>query len=118
MLVHPAYMKKIASHKGRKLRPTFIRQWREHRNKSLETVAEAVGTTHATLSRIERGLIPYSQELLEDVADVLQTDVASLIMRNPTDDDAIWTLWDQAKIGERQMIVDLAKTVLRRGTGT
>ncbi len=93
-----------------------MRQWREYRMKSLEQVADAVGTTHATLSRIERGLIPYSQDLLERVADCLGTDAASIIMRDPTADDAIWTIWERAKTGERQMIVDIAKTIVKTGT--
>ncbi len=43
-------------------------------------------------------------------------DPASLLMRNPIDPEAIWSLWDAAKPGERQMIVDLARTVTKTGT--
>ena len=44
-------------------RRTYIRQWRAHRKMTLETLAERVGAkvggmTHASLSRIERGLSP------------------------------------------------------------
>jgi transcriptional regulator with XRE-family HTH domain len=99
-------------------RLTFMRQWREQRGKSLEQVAEGVGTTHATLSRIERGLIPYSQDMLEKVATYLNTDPASLIMRDPTDQNAIWTIWEHAEKGERQMIIDLAQAVIKRRTGS
>ena len=95
-----------------------MRQWREYRDRSLEQVAEAIGSTHATLSRIERGLIPYSQDLLEKVAEYLATDAASLIMRDPSNDEAIWTIWEHAEQGERQMIVDIAQTVLKRRTGS
>lgn len=106
-----------------KLRRTFIRQWREHRQLTLETLAERVGThlpgggfTHASLSRIERGLQPYSQPILEALAEELRTDPASLLMRNPTDPDAIWSIWDQAKEGERRMIEEVAKTIVKTGT--
>ncbi len=117
VFVHDAYMNRVTPRpKRRTYRPTFMRQWREHRGKSLEQVAEAVGTTHATLSRIERGLIPYSQELLELVADYLNTDPASIIMRDPTDSEALWTLWERAQQGERKMIVDIAKTIVKTGT--
>ena len=105
-------------------RRTFIRQWREHRDLTLEVLAdrvrainEALETTHASLSRIERGLQPYSQPLLEVIAEALQTDVASLLMRDPSDSQALWSIWDQANPGERQMIVDLAQTVTKK-TGT
>lgn len=89
---------------------------------TLETLAERVGEqiggmTHASLSRIERGLQPYSQAVLEAVAEELTNgDVASLLMRDPSDPEGIWTVWDQAKPGERKMIVDLAKTVVKTGT--
>lgn len=84
---------------------------------TLEQVGENVGLSHAQLGRIERGLQPYNQELLEALADLFGTDPASLLMRDPTDPDGIWTIWDQAKPGtQREMIVDLAKTVLKTGT--
>lgn len=97
-------------------RPTFLRQWREKRQYTLEDVGEAIGISHAQLGRIERGLQPYNQKLLEALAEHYSTDVASLLMRDPTDPDGIWSLWDRAKTGQREMIVDLAKTVLKTGT--
>lgn len=99
-----------------KYKLTFIRQWREDRGYSLEQLGEMVGITHASLSRIERGLQPYGQKLLEAIAEALRTDVPSLLMRNPTDPEGIWSVWDQAKPGEKSVIVDLARTILRRGT--
>jgi transcriptional regulator with XRE-family HTH domain len=111
------YMAKVTPRpKKPKYRPTFIRQWREKRSLTLEQLAERVGITHASLSRIERGLQPYGQKLLEKIAEELQTDPASLIVRNPTDPEGIWTIWEQAKAGERRMIVDIAKTVVKTGT--
>ena len=101
---------------------TFIRQWRESRAMTLEVLAERVGEriggmTHASLSRIERGLQPYSQPILEAIAQELTGgDVASLLMRDPSDPNAIWSIWGQAKPGERQMIVDIAKTIVKTGT--
>jgi transcriptional regulator with XRE-family HTH domain len=97
-------------------RRTFIRQWREHRDLTLEQLAESISTTHATLSRIERGLQPYSQGMLEAIADRLGTDVANLLMRDPSDPNAMWSIWDQAKEGERRMIVEVARTIVKTGT--
>lgn len=104
------------------LRRTFIRQWRKHRGLTLEALAARVGErlgvgfTHASLSRIERQRQPYSQQVLEALAEELNTDVASLLMRDPSDPEAIWSIWDNAKAGERRMIVDLARTVVKTGT--
>jgi transcriptional regulator with XRE-family HTH domain len=72
--------------------------------------------THASLSRLERGLQPYSQGLLEALAVALQTDAASLLIRDPTDPEGIWSVWDQASPSERRQIVEIAKTLIRTGT--
>jgi DNA-binding Xre family transcriptional regulator len=97
-------------------RRTFIRQWREHRGLTLERLADRAGMTAGNLSQLERGNQGYTQNTLERLADALQTDVASLLMRDPTDSEALWSIWDQAKPGERRMLVDIAKTVVRTGT--
>src|SRR3989304_2209320 len=71
-------------------RRTFIRQWRESKEMTLETLAgrggaKIGGMPQASLSRIERGLQPYSQPILEAIADELTNgDVASLLMRDPS----------------------------------
>lgn len=99
-----------------RFRPTFIKQWREHRQLNQEQLADRVGMTQSHLSMLENGKRGYAQDTLESLADALQTDVASLLMRNPMDGDAIWSIWEQAKPGERRMIVDIAKTVTKTGT--
>lgn len=109
--------KRISFKKPRARRRTFIRQWREHRGYSQEKLGDMVGTSGSMISRIENGETPYTQDGLEALAEALRTDPASLIMRDPTDPEAIWSLWDRAKPGERQMIVDIARTVTKTGTG-
>ena len=122
--VHTTYMAKNVTTRFKEqdaYRRTHIRQWRKFKGMSLEALAARVGEktdgfTHASLSRIERGLQPYSQPVLEAIADALGTDVASLLMRDPSDPEAIWSVWDKAKPGERKMIVDIAKSVVKTGT--
>lgn len=113
--VHHAYMARHPGPPPKTIRyqRTYMRQWREHRDKTLEEIADKIGITHATLSRIERGIHPYSQAVLEKVAKELSTDVPSLLTRDPADPENIWGIWDQAKPGERQMIVDIAKTIVK-----
>ena len=106
----------VVSRLKRPYRPTFIRNWRAHRNLTLAQLAQRIGTTHATLSRIERGLQPYNQLLLEAIAEALQTDPASLLMRNPDDPEGIWSVWENAKEGQRRQIVEIAKTLVKTGT--
>ncbi len=110
--MHSVYMgKRVQPRAKPAYRRTFIRQWRDHRDLTLEQLADRVGSTHVSLSRIERGLQPYSQTLLEALAEALQTDVASLLMRDPTDSEALWSIWEQASEGQRQTLVDIAKTL-------
>lgn len=101
--------------KPRKFKRTFIRQWRHHRGLTLEKVADRLDMTPGHLSMLERGQRGYTQDTLEAVASALQTDVASLLMRDPTDADAIWSIWDQAKPAQRRQLVEIAKTILKAG---
>ena len=98
--------------------PHFLREWREHREYTLEEAGEAVGISHAQLGRIERRLQKYNQELLEKLADLYQTDAASLIIRNPKEADAIWSIWDRAKPAERQEIHKYADFVVKSRSGS
>lgn len=108
---------RIAFQKKRARRRTFFKEWRQHRGLSQEQLADRLGTSVASISRIEGGTQPYTQDVLEALAEALQTDPASLLMRNPMDAEAIWSLWDKAKPGERRMIEDIARTVTKTGTG-
>jgi transcriptional regulator with XRE-family HTH domain len=100
----------------RQFRKTYIRQWREYRGLTLEQLADRVGMTASYLSMFERGQRGYTQNTMEDLAHALQTDVPSLISRNPEGEEDIWSIWDNAKTGDRKMIVDIAKTVTKSGT--
>jgi transcriptional regulator with XRE-family HTH domain len=97
-------------------RLTFIKQWREHRNLTQDELAERLETSKASISRIEGGQQAYTQDFLEACADALRTDPASLLMRDPTDNEAVWSIWDRAKTGERQMIEEIVRTVVKTGT--
>lgn len=110
--------------KNQKRRPTFIRAWRKHRGLTLERLSsrlEELGQKElgpSQLSMLERGERGYTQDTLEALADALGTDVASLLIRNPGDPEAIWSVWEQAKPGQRRAIVEVAKTLLKTGTGS
>jgi transcriptional regulator with XRE-family HTH domain len=98
-------------------RVTFIRQWRKHRDLTLEQLSSRLDDmAPSNLSMLERGLRGYTQETLERIAEALQTDAASLLIRNPKDGEAIWSLWDQAKPGQKKQIVEIAKTITKTGT--
>jgi len=102
-------------------RKTYIRQWREFRDNMTQErlvarlLEKGIEISVAQYSRIENGVSPYTQDTLEAIADALRTDPASLLMRNPEDDDAIWSIWDQAKPGERKQMEKVIKA-LKTGT--
>lgn len=108
--------KRIAFQKKRTRRRTFFKEWRLHRGLSQEQLAERLETSVASISRIESGAQPYTQDVLEALAEALSTDPASLIMRNPDDPEAMWSIWEQAKKGERLLIEELARSVVKTGT--
>ncbi len=93
-----------------------MRQWRKHRDKTLEQVADHLHMSHSQLSRIERGQQSYNQELLEALADLYMCDVVDLLIRDPSQSETMWTLWEQAKPGQRQQIRSVAEALLRTGT--
>jgi len=96
---------------------TFIREWRKHRRLSLEVLSERIGITHGTLSRIERGLLPYGQQQLEDLARELGTDPASLLVRNPRDPEGVWMVWDQIPPADRHRALEILKALGRSAPG-
>lgn len=101
----------------RQLPKNYIRQWRKRPGYGLSLVrlGERVGMSHASLSRIECGLQPWNQSLLLALSEALGTDWVSLLTRDPSDPEGLWSIWDQAKPGQRQQIVEIAKTLLKTG---
>lgn len=94
-------------------RPTFIRQWRKHRGLTIEQLAERSGMSNGNLSNIERGKTGYNQDTLEALAEALQCAPADLLMRDPSDPRAIWSLWDSAKPAQQQQIIGIIEGLLK-----
>ena len=76
---------------------TFLKEWREYRTLTQEQAASRIGITQATLSRVERGVTPYDQDLLEKIAFAYLCQPADLLMRNPLDEDAVWSITDNLR---------------------
>lgn len=93
--------------KRKSYRRTFIRAWRKHRGLTLEQLADRVEMTPSGLSMLERGQSGYTQERLEQLADALMTDPASLLMRDPEQEDPMWSVWDQATPAEKREITEI-----------
>lgn len=94
----------------------FIRQWRKFRKLTQEQLAERIGISPSYISKIEKGAKRYDQPFLEAAAQVLRCEPADLIIRDPTDPEGIWSVWDTLTIPERRQVVEIAKTLKRTGT--
>ena len=60
-----------------------MREWRKFRGLTQEQAAARLDMTQATLSRIEKLLIPYSQSLLEGAAVAYSCEPSDILNVNP-----------------------------------
>lgn len=72
---------------GNRRRRHFIREWREFRGLTQEQLADQVGTTKTSISRIESLKQSYTQDFLEAAADALGAHPGALLMRTPGETD-------------------------------
>lgn len=101
----------------RRQRRLFLKEWRVYRNLTQEALADRVGMSVSNISQLERGLQGYSMDGLERLADALMCDPGQLLTVDPTDDDAIWSLWERAQPGEREVIKGVAKSIVTKRAG-
>jgi transcriptional regulator with XRE-family HTH domain len=100
---------------NRTKRPLYFRQWRQFRGLSLERAGARIGMTHGNLSRIERGLQPYDQRILEAMADAYQCEVPDLLIRDPSDPEGIWSIWETVPPVERPRAIKILKALAEGG---
>lgn len=125
--MHAMYMAK-RKEKPLRWRKTAIRTWRDHRGITLESAEEtlakppySVKITHNSLGRIENGKQMPSIALIEALAKLYDTDVDSLLNRPPGSEPTnnatgVIKLWDRASSEERELIMGVAKRVVKSGT--
>ena len=102
--------------KRRDRRALFLRQWRKHRNLTQATLAERSGVSQGLISQLENNTTDYSGETLAALAFALNCDEADLIMRDPTDSEAPWSIWETLKPVEKRQAVEILKG-LKRASG-
>ncbi|GEC15181.1 hypothetical protein NWI01_10730 [Nitrobacter winogradskyi] len=81
--MHHVHMAQNRSKKPAELTRTHLREWREFRDITLEAAAPRFGITHGQLSKIERGVSPYNQRLLEAAAKLYGCTIVDLLTRGP-----------------------------------
>ena len=101
------------------LRRTFLRHWREYRNLSQEAAADRIGVDRSLLSKIENQRAPYNQAFLEAAAMAYMCEPADLLIRNPKDKNAVWSLMDALRSAPeptQKQIQAVIETLMKTGT--
>jgi transcriptional regulator with XRE-family HTH domain len=96
-------------------RPTFIRAYRKRAGLSLDELAEKADVDKGNLSKLERGFLPYKQDVLERLSAALEASVEELLTRDPSQPTPIWSYIDSAEPSLRRQIEEAAAAVYRAG---
>lgn len=110
----------------------YFREWRKHRhytqadviNRIIELAGEAlesdpalrVPKTEASLSRIETGKQPYTQAVLEVLADVYDVEASWLISRHPDREGKVLSLLDRMSPEQVAQAGAVLEALARTGT--
>lgn len=76
-----------------------------------------VGMTPPSVSQIENGKQGFTDTTLEAFAEALGCNPGDLLMRNPLDKDAPWSIWERLKPDQKRLAMGYM-TALRDSTGT
>jgi transcriptional regulator with XRE-family HTH domain len=106
-------------HPRRELGRHFLQQWRQLRGLSQEQAALRLDISRTQLSKIENMRSPYSQGLLEAAAEAYGCTVADLLIRDPTQHDPPWSIYEalkKAPVERQQQIHAVIETLLKTGS--
>lgn len=92
----------------------LLAKWRKYRHgMTQDQLAEQSGVSQGMISHLEGQKTDYTGETLQKLAFALGCDPADLIMRDPTDSEAPWTIWETLKPPERRVAVEMLKGIKR-----
>ena len=98
---------------GRRVR-VYFKEWREHAGLTQQKLADRLGTSKTRVSMKERGIEGWDDAYLAALAEALGLDEpASLLVRNPLDRSAPWSLLDNLKPASRAKVLDYIDTLRR-----
>lgn len=105
--------KKVVSRLKPPRRGHYIREWRTFRNMTQERLAGLVDLSISSISQLENGTQGYSQPTLEALAHALNCQPGELLMRNPSDPEAPWGIWETLKPATKRQAVEILRTLKR-----
>lgn len=89
----------------------LLRKWRKFRGFTQEQLAGRLDMATASISQLETGKTGYTQDTLERLADRLNCQPADLLMRDPTDPQGIWSIWDRLKPVQQRQAIKVLKAL-------
>lgn len=98
-----------------KPRRIFLKEWREHAGLTQEQLAERMGTTKATISRIENLARDPQLGFLEAAAEALSCSVSDILSRSPNHPTADQLLQSLSE-SQRNQVIDFMEFVKINGT--
>lgn len=98
---------------------TYIREWRKERGLSLRRLAARMETepgvelvSHAQIARIETGEQPYSQTIIEAIADALDVTVPMLLEMNPKAEGEVVDLLRHLDAAKRKQALAILRALM------
>lgn len=89
----------------------YIKEWRKHRGLTQERLAERVEMSTSSISQLETGKQSYTQDTLEALADALQCTPGDLLIRNPLDTEALWSIWEGLDPPQRRQAIRMLQVL-------
>jgi transcriptional regulator with XRE-family HTH domain len=93
--------------------PNRLREWRKFRGYTLEQAAELIGCTHSYMSLVERGKVPWNQNVLEAAAWAYRTSPAALLYADPEAHADVWANFLRVMHKDDPRQVESLRTFLR-----
>lgn len=72
--------------------------------------------TQGHLSKVENFKKPWDEDLLALAAEALRCEPVDILIRDPSDPEGMWSIWDSLRPTERTQLVEVAKVIKRTGT--
>jgi transcriptional regulator with XRE-family HTH domain len=101
---------------------TYIKEWRKYRGLSLRRLADRLELdgpddtiSHTSIQRIENGIQPYSQPVLEALSHALNVSVVDLISVDPTKEGEVIDLLRLINDQNRDQAIRVLKALAETG---
>ena len=106
---HDQKMSKVHSRLKRERPLYYFREWRKYRGYTQETLADMIGVTASSISQLETGKQGFTDATLESLAYALRCSPGDLLMRDPLDKEAPYSIWSRIPLKDRARVLELMR---------